>query len=150
MSTTAKKIESVMETMFQTVLGLDVFNNPAAMVVARGQPYVTSSVQISGDWNGVVSMSVPLDLALHFAALMFDVEDGETNDEDLDDAMGELANIASGSFKSMLDGHCQLGLPVVTNGIDYVVRFPGSTVECEIGFECEEECFHVTVMVGAD
>ena len=68
------------------------------------------------------------------------------NTEDLEDAMGEITNIISGSFKSMLEGICHLGLPIVTRGTDYTVRFPGGTTKVDVGFECDDYCFHVSLI----
>ena len=119
----------------------------AAVDVAKGQRYITASVQISGEWDGVVSLNTPGELARKFAGIMFEIEPDEATDEDIEDAMGELANMTGGSYKSLLEGTCELGLPVVTDGIDYIVRFPGSRVDSEVGFDSEGVPFHVTVLV---
>ncbi len=141
------KLEEAIENMFLTILGLDVWRNPAAMIVGRGQDQITASVQVSGAWAGVVSLSMSLDLSTTLAAIMFDCEPSECTDDEVADAMGELANVAGGAFKSSLEGICQLGLPVVTQGRDYVVRFPGAEVQAQTGYECEHECFHATMLV---
>ncbi len=95
----------------------------------------------------IVTLSIPETLARKTAALMFEVAPDEATDEDIEDAMGELANMTGGSFKSLLEGTCELGLPVVTIGVDYSVRFPGSVIDCETGFNCEGAPFKVTVHV---
>ena len=142
-------VDSIVNNAFSTVLSLDPILNPAAMVVSRGQPYLTSTVQITGAWKGVVSISVPVELGVQIAAIMFEEDPDCIDSDDLEDALGEVSNIVSGSFKSTRDGICHLGLPVVTQGIDYVVRFPGSHVACDVGFEVSDFCFHVT-LVEAD
>ena len=148
--TYTKKIEFVVKNAFTTVLDQEVLPNPAAMVMSRGQPYITSTVQITGAWRGVISLSVPVALGEQIAAMMFEDEIDFMDSEDLEDAMGEITNIVSGSFKSTLEGTCHLGLPIVTVGVDYVVRFPGSHVECDVGFECLDECFHVNLIQAND
>ena len=72
--TYTKKIEFVVKNAFNTVLDQDVLPNPAAMVMSRGQPYITSTVQITGAWRGVISLSVPVALGEQIAALMFEDE----------------------------------------------------------------------------
>ena len=81
---------------------------------------------------------------------MFDVASDEATEEDIEDAMGELANMTGGSFKSLIDGTCELGLPVVTIGIDYQVKFPGSVLDCATTFKCNEHLFRVSVHVRED
>jgi len=141
--------ENIIQTVrdaFTTVLEMDVHLNPAAMVVARGQPYICSTIQITGAWQGVVSLSAPLELGANIASIMFEEEIDISDTENLEDAMGEISNIISGSFKSSLVGTCHLGLPVITCGVDYRISFPGSHVECSVGFEVEDDCFHVTLI----
>jgi chemotaxis protein CheX len=147
MSTTEENILQVTPNIFSTILDLEVQPNQEASAIEAGRKYVTASVQISGTWNGIVTLSIPDSLARKTAALMFEVAPDEATDEDIEDAMGELANMTGGSFKSLLEGTCELGLPVVTIGADYQVRFPGSIIDCETGFLCEGEGFKVTVHV---
>ena len=141
-----EKITYVVQNAFSTVLETEVLSNPAAMVLARGEPYITASIQITGAWKGVVSVHVPFDLGEEIAAIMFEDEIDFINTEDLEDAMGEITNIISGSFKPMLEGICHLGLPIVTRGTDYTVRFPGGTTKVDVGFECDDYCFHVSLI----
>ena len=110
------------------------------MVVSRGQPYLTSTCSDYRCLEGVVSISVPVELGVQIAAIMFEEDADCIDSDDLEDALGEISNIVSGSFKSTRDGTCHLGL-VVTQGIDYVVRFPGSHVSCDVGFEVADHCF---------
>jgi chemotaxis protein CheX len=147
MSTTEENILQVTPNIFSTILDLEVQPNPGALELEAGKKYVTASVQISGSWNGIVTLSIPETLARKTAALMFEVAPDEATDEDIEDAMGELANMTGGSFKSLLEGTCELGLPVVTIGVDYSVRFPGSIIDCETGFHCEGALFKVMVHV---
>ena len=150
MESTKDKVELVTANMFATVLELDVHVDDSVVKAASSESYLTSSVQINGHWDGVVSICLPEKLANKCASIMFDLPEGEAEQEDIEDAIGEMANMTSGSFKSMLDGQCQLGLPVVTNGADYVVRFPGSVLDCEVGFRCGEDTFQVSVMKRTD
>ena len=140
------QLEEIIETMFSNVLGLDIWRNPAAMVLAKGQAHLTASLQLSGDWDGVISISLPLSLAESLAAIMFDIEVPDLGADDIEDAMGELANIAGGSFKSSVTGSVDLGLPVVTSGTNYTMRFPGSIIVAQAGFECEHDCFHASIL----
>ena len=146
----AKRLEQVITMMFNTVLQTEIWRNPAAMVASQGQPHISASVQVSGAWIGLIVLTVPTTLAETLAAVMFDVDEDELTTEDVEDAMGELANIAGGSFKSSMEGHCNLGLPVVASGANYCVRFPGSIEIAKFGFECEDEYFHATIIEKED
>ena len=88
MSTTEENILQVTPNIFSTILDLEVQPNAEARDVEAGRKYVTASVQISGTWNGIVTLSIPDSLARKTAALMFEVAPDEATDEDIEDAMG--------------------------------------------------------------
>ncbi|MEE2961431.1 MAG: chemotaxis protein CheX [Myxococcota bacterium] len=150
MSTTTENILEVVPNIFSTILELDVSPLAEALPSEAGIRYVTATVQISGTWEGMATLTFPGALATKCAGLMFEVAPDEATDEDIEDAMGELANMTGGSFKSLLEGSCELGLPVVTIGAEYSVRFPGSRVDCEVFFQCEGFCFKAVVHVRED
>ena len=146
MESTRDKLELVTANLFEAVLELiaDPCSKPTSVV---DPSFTTASVQITGHWQGVVSLTVPNRFASLCSSRMFAIESNEVTIEHIEDAMGELANITAGSFKSMLEGSCQLGLPVVTHGSNYSIRFPGASVDCRVDFTCEEMPFFVTLLV---
>jgi chemotaxis protein CheX len=109
-----------------------ILGSPAEPAAGPARPVgraVTSCVHISGDdWNGSVSVALPWSLALEVAATMFGLPADELSDADVLDAVGELANIAGGNVKGMLEGPADLSLPVVAEGIDFVLTVPGAQV----------------------
>ncbi len=149
MSDSKEFISQVTPNIFATILDLEVFEQ-GDQEMEKGSKYVTASVQINGTWNGVVTLSIPDGLSRECAAIMFDVASDEATEEDIEDAMGELANMTGGSFKSLIDGTCELGLPVVTIGIDYQVKFPGSVLDCATTFKCNEHLMRGSVHVRED
>ena len=83
----AERLEQVIERMFETVLHMEIWRNPAAMVASQGVPHITASVQVTGSWIGLISLTVPIALAESLAAIMFDIEEEDLNTEDVEDAM---------------------------------------------------------------
>lgn len=146
MESTRDKLELVTVNLFDAVL--ELYAQPCnESTDSLDSSFTTASVQITGHWQGVVSLTVPNRLANICSGRMFALEPDEVKIDHIEDAMGELANITAGSFKSMLEGSCQLGLPVVTHGTNYSVRFPGSTVVARADFTCEDLPFFVTLLV---
>jgi chemotaxis protein CheX len=74
---------------------------------------VSGYVKISGGWYGHVVVETSRDGALAIASTLFDAPVDELGPADLDDAVGELANIVGGSVKSCVPGHSTLSLPWV-------------------------------------
>jgi chemotaxis protein CheX len=101
---------------------------PGAAALPTDGRAVTSCVHISGDWNGTVSVGLPWSLAVEVAATMFGLPSADLSDADVLDAVGELANIAGGNVKGMIEGPADLSLPVVAEGVGFVLAVPGSRI----------------------
>jgi CheY-specific phosphatase CheX len=108
----------------------------AATAAADDAPIRTLSaiVDISGDWNGSVSVSCERTTAVGIASVMFDAPGPELSGSDVIDALGELANMAGGAVKGMLDGEKSLGLPTVGEGIDFVMVVPNTTEVANVDY----------------
>lgn len=108
---------------------------------------LTGFVHIQGRWNGTVTVEVPDGLALEAAAAMFGLELDELGGEEIDDALGELANMIGGGVKSLLPGPCQLSLPAVVGGLDYEVNVPGCRPVRQLWFlDSRDRAVAVTVL----
>ena len=75
---------------------------------------VSAWVDIIGPWNGsvVVTCAPATAEALTQSVLMFHPP-ADVDDEDVKDALGELANVLGGNIKSVLPGESRLGLPQI-------------------------------------
>jgi len=86
----------------------------------------TSCVHVTGDWEGSVILEASQLLSRQATAAMFDMPVDEVGDEEIADALGELANIVGGSVKGLMPGSCRLSLPTVTLGPDARMVVPGA------------------------
>ena len=75
---------------------------------------LSSWVEIVGPWTGSVVLTCGRDTAVELTtALLRDHAPDVLEDEDVDDALGELANVVGGNVKAVLPGPSVLGLPEV-------------------------------------
>ncbi|MCZ7527730.1 MAG: chemotaxis protein CheX [Acidimicrobiia bacterium] len=107
-------------------------------------------MQITGAWEGAVMLDLPEPLARDAAAAMFGMEPDELGDDEVLDALGELANMIGGNVKGMLDADCKLSLPTVAEGKDFRVCVPGSGVQTALVFDCAGKPFQVQLLVRQD
>jgi CheY-specific phosphatase CheX len=77
---------------------------------------MTGCVQISGAWDGAVTIQCSPDLARAAAAAMLEMEAAATSFDDVRDALGEIANMVGGNLKALLPGPTNLSLPLVVEG----------------------------------
>jgi chemotaxis protein CheX len=110
---------------------------------------LTAMVGLAGTYNGLVSVHIPWPLALSFTSLMLGTKVTEIND-DVNDAMGEIANMVAGSFKQHLSkggSDIQLSTPSVVNGGDYMVSSGSNLENVTLKFAADEEWFLVSLSI---
>ncbi|MCU7727139.1 chemotaxis protein CheX [Actinoplanes sp. KI2] len=87
---------------------------------------VHSSVSITGSWTGHVVYACSKQAARRAAAAFLAMEIDDVSPEDLEDTLGELANIVGGNVKAMLPHGALLSLPQVTLAPESTARFPNT------------------------
>jgi len=118
--------------IWSSIVGQEAEPSPASTADLAEERTVTACVHISGGWHGSVSMVLPSGLAEQVAAVMYDLPPDELSQDDVLDAVGELANIAGGNVKGLIEESCELSLPVVAEGTSYVLAMPGSQVTSSV------------------
>lgn len=140
------EIDDVTKTAWETMLGLRVTADLEPMVTSAQDHTVAASVQITGGWNGAVVLFCPAALARQVASVMFAIDEREASADQVQDALGELANIISGGVKGLLPGECHLSLPTVADGTVYTLRVRGSHVVLEAAFACDGHQFKLSLL----
>ena len=106
---------------------------------------ITGCVHVSGNWDGVVSLECGYGMAVDIAAAMFEMEAEELSEDEVRDALGEVANLLAGQFKADLPEGCNLSLPTVTKGLDYLINVPGSQLAQRVCARQGGQCVIVSV-----
>jgi chemotaxis protein CheX len=111
--------------VFSTMVMMDVTDDfPLKEPVSRFKCSITGMVGFAGTYSGVISIHCPVDLALKVTSNMLGIDCDEVND-DLNDAIGEIANMLGGSVKQVLSKgglDVKLSIPTVISGEDYTVN----------------------------
>jgi chemotaxis protein CheX len=106
---------------------------------------VSASVSVTGAWRGQVVVSCSDTASRNAAAALLGIEHEDVTDDDVTDALGELANIIGGNVKSLLPEPCALSLPHVlmekTAG-----RYPSVTEICSLNGTWLDESVTVSVL----
>ena len=139
--------------IFGTMVGIEGVTYLAKVDVAtQFKNSVTAMVGLAGTCNGMICLHTTHALALSFTASMLGMDVSEVED-DMNDAMGEIANMAGGSFKHHLSNggdDIKLSTPSVVTGTDYSFSSgsPGETLTLLFG-ACDEE-FTISVVLKMD
>jgi chemotaxis protein CheX len=105
----------------------------------------SASVSISGTWEGIVRLDFTTELPGVLAAAMFMMEPADVTDDEVADAVGELANMLGGNLKSLLPEHSRLSLPAVVLGSTVTLRVTGATLVRRVDFTCGGRALRVTL-----
>lgn len=144
-----KSLIKDVQDVFITMVGVeDLMHLPIQIdVTTHFKECLTAMVGIAGTYNGLVSVHIPWQLAISFTSLMLGMEVTEI-DDDVNDAMGEIANMIAGSFKQHLSrggADIQLSTPSVVNGSDYTVTSAGSIENITLKLATDDEWFMVSL-----
>jgi chemotaxis protein CheX len=142
-------VQNATSEVFSTMLGseveaLDVHFDDACLAMSEG---VTAVVGIAGPWvgNGMISCSSAF--ACRLCELFLMTEAPEVNDEVLD-AVGELANMVVGNFKTAAEGivgPLGLSVPTVIYGQNFTSKSLGTNNWLVLPFQCGADRFEVRV-----
>lgn len=144
---TRDMIEQIVESVFTSMLGLEVF--PCETLWAPDVDRVTAAVRLMGDWNETLLLECTHRQACHFAGRLLSADAPQTVDDDVRDALGELANIIGGNMKIGMARGLKMSMPSVTDDTDYGLRTRACEIENRVAFECVEGLFWVTLLATA-
>ncbi len=125
----ADEVWQLVADVWESLLDLPVRRAEHAFALDHA---LTASVALHGNWSGLVTFTCPAAAAADVARAMLALPDGEEpTSEDVEDALGEVANVLGGNVKALLPGAERLGLPRVGTGLVPVQAEP----VCRIGIE---------------
>ncbi|MBA4070839.1 MAG: hypothetical protein C0497_03245 [Gemmatimonas sp.] len=140
-----KALQEVLEPtiidIWSSLFSLEAVAEPTADLTAT---YV-GCVHLAGVVSGTIVVQCDASLARLVAARMFDVAQDEASEDDIRDAIGEIANIAAGNLKAALSTRTTVSLPLVVHGSDFGTHLPNSRLVASRTFSCGNDRFSVSV-----
>jgi chemotaxis protein CheX len=116
---------SATKEVFETMVMMTLEDSyPLKEPVTTFHCSVTGMVGLAGTYTGILSIHCPKSLALRVTSNMLGMEVDEV-DDDVNDALGEIANMLGGYVKQILSKgglDINLSIPTVIAGEDYTVN----------------------------
>ncbi|KAB0666178.1 chemotaxis protein CheX [Oryzomonas japonica] len=139
------------EEVFCTMVGMENLLHLPLQVAPEThfKDCITAMVGFAGVYNGLVSLHAPQKLALAFTSSMLGMEVTELND-DVRDALGEIANMIAGSFKQHISPggtDIKLSTPSLVSGDDYYVNAGNNLDTLTLRFATDEDWFMVAIVL---
>jgi len=136
--------------IWSSILGLEIEHNLDDNVkIQPGVKSLIGCIQITGAWEGAVTVFCPEPLARKATSAMFEMPEDEVGAEEIQDALGELTNMSAGNIKTLLPEGCSLSMPSVAEGTNYKLTIPGGKVLIQTGFIHEDQPLMITVIQRA-
>ncbi len=139
------QIRSVVRSVWATQLGLDILDIDVP-VPPPTSPTITAAIHISGDFHGAVRFECSRNSIRRAAAIMFDIPEQDSSDDDERDVVGELTNVIAGNIKALIPGSNSISLPTIIEGSDYRVSTLDIKSSDDFGFTLDGETMVVTLL----
>jgi len=140
-----KEICEYTESIWSSILSLKAIPCSNGNENSENDFSLAGCIQITGAWEGAVTIDFPMSLAKQVASIMFSLDGNDVESELIQDALGELTNMTGGNIKSLLPEPCYLSLPAVAF-TDSNLRVPGSEMVTNVTFKCSGENFRVSLL----
>lgn len=115
--------------------------------LGKMQNSITGMVGLAGTFRGVMAVHLPNNVAMAITSSFLGFEVDEIN-EDVQDAIGEIANMLGGNLKTFLSDKgkdIQLSLPSTISGEEYTFMSQADVEIVIVPFECAHGKFFVEV-----
>jgi chemotaxis protein CheX len=137
-------LTQIVESVFQTMLHLEV-----AQVDVIWEPapdVITGAIYFAGTWKGAVLLECTRPQAYELTHRLMGIDTPANINDDVRDAMGEMANMLAGNLKSVLPHGIDLSMPSVVEGADYTLRVCGGSLIDRMPFSSELGVIWVTLI----
>lgn len=133
-----EELHEIVEVVWMTVLDLPVEQGDKAELALCD--YLISEIQITGAWEGIVSVRASDEFLSHAASVVFNCTVEDVTYLDRSDTLTELTNMLGGTVKCMLPETCDLSLPLIL-----VADAANSTEHDWVYFSCANHPIAVAV-----
>lgn len=137
--------------IFSTMIGMeDTKSTPVPInPVNLFRNGITAMVGMVGTYNGIVSLHGSRPLACRMTSEILDAPVAEVNDSVLD-AIGEIANMITGSFKMHLSTgglDIRISTPSVVTGDEYIISMSGTHDTLTLLYDIDDEWLIVSIAI---
>lgn len=144
----ARHVIDATKEVFSTMVMMDLEDSfPLQESVNTFHCSVSGMVGMAGTYTGILAIHCPRSFALRVTSNMLGMEVDEVG-EDVNDALGEIANMLGGHVKMVLSKggmDINLSIPTVISGEDYTINAMAESDCVAVPFVHEEEKFLVSL-----
>lgn len=144
-------VNAAVTEVFGTMLSMQMLAMPPAECVFEGQAQIASAVGFTGQASGVVYLYTTSAFADRITRGLLGLDVTESTTEELvNDAMGEIANMVVGHFKSRLVDRgvlCVMTIPSIVRGSQFGIEAVSQTNVERLGFRSGNNFLLVELLI---
>lgn len=138
--------KEIFSSMIMMEISVDESDNNGSSAL---QNSISGVIGLAGTHKGVLAIHLPNSVALAITGSFLGMEVTEVN-EDVEDAVGELANMLGGNVKTLLSSSgrdIELSLPSTISGKDYDFQPTKEADRLKIPFTCDAGVFSIELQM---
>ena len=137
--------------IFSTMIGMEDRKNVPVPIDPKNlfKDSITAMVGLVGTYSGIVSLHLSKPLACKITSRILDMTVTEVNENVLD-AVGEIANMITGSFKLHLSpggSDIRISTPSLVTGDEYIISLFGTHDTLTLLYDIDKEWLMVAVAI---
>jgi len=144
-------VNAAVTEVFGTMLNMQMLPMPTEECVFEGQAQIASAVGFTGQASGVVYLYTTAKFASRITRGLLGLDVTEVATEEMvNDAMGEMANMVVGHFKSRLVDRgvlCVMTIPSIVRGSQFGIEAVSQTDVERLGFRSENNFLLVELLI---
>jgi hypothetical protein len=113
-----QQILSFSRELWANQLGLSITPLPTEPGMTQNEKVLSSCINVSGPFQGAIVLECPESVVRHAAAMLFAADGDEPSEEDIHDALKELAAMVGKRMRSILPESTRLSRPSVVADLD--------------------------------
>ena len=132
-----KLILNASRELWTSRLGLSVQVDETADNSQQEEKIWSSCVKISGSWRGAILLECPESIARHAAAMLFAADSDDMDEDDIEAAVKELADLFGKKMRPHLPEATKLSRPSIVEELGQCKAIVGMSGLSELKMSCE-------------
>jgi hypothetical protein len=143
-----QRIVSLSQELWASQLGLSI-RSAHEHPEAPGERTWSSCIKVSGPWQGAIVLECPESIVRHAAATFFEADGEQPSEDDIHDALKELADMVGRKMRPLLPEDSKLSRPSI--GVDAVAgakTLAGMHGLSDLTLDCEGRPVRIALYEG--
>lgn len=144
-----RQVLDVSRDLWTTQLGLDLSQQQDAAETVQDERVWSSCIRVSGPWYGAIVLQCPESIGRHAAAMLFAADGQAATEEEIQDAIHELAEQIGKKLRTLLPESTKVSRPAaVVDGVEESTLLAGLHGQGELTLNCEGRPVRIAIFEG--